>query len=139
MKCLAFYKVPRGLEYLTQLDQIIVKQKKEILEILTDFETKNKYKIYNSMGQEIFYAKEQSDCCTRMFCGPLRGFSMKIEDNFKNEVIHLERPECRCAVPWGQALCLSALTCCMVPLWCCNLCGDSCLQEMEVEYKIIYK
>ena len=124
--------VPRGLEYLTQLDQIVVKQKKELLEILTDFETANKYTIFNSMGQQIFYAKEKSDCCTRQWCGPLRGFSMKIEDNFKNEVIHLERPDCRCATPWGPACIVSALTCCMAPVWCCNLCGDSCLQEMEI-------
>ena len=117
---------------MTQLDQIVVKQKKEILEILTDFETANKYKIFNSMGQQIFYAKEKSDCCTRQWCGPLRGFSMKIEDNFKNEVIHLERPDCRCATPWGTACILSAMTCCIFPVWCCNLCGDSCLQEMEV-------
>jgi len=124
--------VPRGLEYLTQLDQIIVKQKKEVIEILTDFETANKYKIFNAMGQQIYSAKEKSDCCTRQLAGSLRGFSMKIEDNFQNEVIHLKRPDCRCASPWGMACLLSSITCCLVPAWCCNLCGDSCLQEMEV-------
>lgn len=59
---------------------------------LVGFETKNKFTVKNSMGQKVFYAVEQSDCCTRNCCGPMRPFGMKILDNYKNEVIHLERP-----------------------------------------------
>lgn len=44
------------------------------------------------MGQKVYYAVEDSDCLTRNCCGPLRPFDMKILDNFKNEVIHLNRP-----------------------------------------------
>ena len=43
--------VPHGLEYLTQLDQLIVKQKIEGLEAVLGFESQNKYIIRNSMGQ----------------------------------------------------------------------------------------
>ncbi|KAG8333841.1 hypothetical protein J6590_102237, partial [Homalodisca vitripennis] len=59
---------------------------------LIGFESKNKFTVKNSLGQKVFYAAEQSDCCTRNCCGPWRPFGMKILDNFKNEVIHLERP-----------------------------------------------
>uniref|UniRef100_A0A0A9XAE0 Phospholipid scramblase n=1 Tax=Lygus hesperus TaxID=30085 RepID=A0A0A9XAE0_LYGHE len=83
---------PPGLEYLTTLDQLLVKQKVEILEALTGFETQNKYTVKNSLGQKVFYAVEDSSCCSRCFCGTLRPFDMKILDNFKNEVIHMYRP-----------------------------------------------
>lgn len=100
---------PPGLEYLTMVDQILIHQKVEMLEAFTGFETKNKYTIKNSMGQKIYTAKESSDCCSRMFCGPLRSFDMKIEDNSENEVIHLVRP-----------------------LACNSCCFPCCLQELEV-------
>lgn len=58
----------------------------------TGFETSNKYKVQNSMGQKIYFAAEDTDCCTRNCCGPLRPFDMKILDNSQNEVIHLNRP-----------------------------------------------
>lgn len=56
------------------------------------FETNNQYEIKNSMGQKIFHAKENTDCCTRNICGPLRSFELQIKDNFDQEVIHLIRP-----------------------------------------------
>ncbi|KAL1122406.1 hypothetical protein AAG570_003810 [Ranatra chinensis] len=83
---------PPGLEYLTTLDQLLVHQKIELLEALIGFETKNKFTVKNNLGQKVFYAAEQSSCLTRCCCGPIRPFGMKILDNYKNEVIHLERP-----------------------------------------------
>uniref|UniRef100_A0A3Q0SCZ2 Phospholipid scramblase n=1 Tax=Amphilophus citrinellus TaxID=61819 RepID=A0A3Q0SCZ2_AMPCI len=101
--------VPPGLEYLTQIDQILIHQKVELLEII-GFETNNEYEIKNSMGQKIFKAKEKNDCCTRNCCGSLRSFDMKIKDNTDREVIRLIRPF-RC-----------------VSCWC-----PCCLQELEVQ------
>ncbi|KAL5291678.1 hypothetical protein ACFFRR_010840 [Megaselia abdita] len=100
---------PRGLEYLTTIDQLLVKQKVELLEAFTGFETNNKFSIKNSLGQKVYYAVEDTDCCTRNMCGPLRPFDMKILDNYKNEVIHLNRP-----------------------LACDSCCFPCCLQSMEV-------
>ncbi|XP_048883404.1 phospholipid scramblase 3b isoform X1 [Brienomyrus brachyistius] len=102
--------VPPGLEYLTQIDQILVHQKVELLEAFIGFETNNKYEIKNSMGQKIYNAKEKNDCCTRNCCGSLRSFDMKIKDNTDREVIRLVRPF-RCA-----------------SCWC-----PCCLQELEVQ------
>ncbi len=83
---------PPGLEYLTEIDQIIVKQKVELLEAFLGCETKNKYKIKNSMGQDIYKAKEETDCCTRNLCGPIRPFEMTIKGYNDQEVMHLYRP-----------------------------------------------
>lgn len=44
---------PPGLEYLTSIDQLLVKQKVEVLEALTGFETNNKFTIKNSLGQKV--------------------------------------------------------------------------------------
>jgi len=105
---------PPGLEYLTMIDQLIVKQKVEVAEAIAGmldigYESKNKYKILNSMGQNVYKAKEDSDCCTRMLCGPQRPFDMTIKDNNDQEVIHLSRP-----------------------LACQSCFFPCCLQEMEV-------
>ncbi|KAK9971550.1 hypothetical protein ABG768_024912 [Culter alburnus] len=86
------YGVPPGLEYLTQIDQVLIHQKISIVEMLTGFETNNQYEIKNSIGQEIYHAKEKSDCFTRNICGSARGFQMRITDNMGQEVIRLYRP-----------------------------------------------
>lgn len=99
---------PPGLEYLTQVDQILVHQQVELLEAFTGFETANKYEIKNSLGQKVYFAAEQSDCCTRQCCGPCRSFEMKIMDNMQQEVMHLERP-LRCASCWTPC-CLQEMT-----------------------------
>lgn len=102
--------VPPGLEYLTAVDQLIIKQKVEMLEAFLGFETNNKYSVKNSMGQKVFDAVEKNDCCTRLLCGSMRSFDMKIKDLQGNEVMHLYRPY-RC-------------TSCLCPC---------CLQEIEVQ------
>jgi len=92
---------PPGLEYLLHVDQLLVKQQVELFEAFTGFETSNKYKILNSMGQQVFFAGEKSDCCTRQCCGPLRSFEMAITDNMGQEVARFERPfncTCRCCL-----------------------------------------
>lgn len=97
------------MQYLSMVDQLLVKQKVEILEVMTGFETANKYKVLNSVGQEVYKAKEDTDCCTRQCCGPARPFDMNITDNTGMEVIHLNRP-----------------------LRCQACCFPCCLQELEV-------
>ncbi|XKL62681.1 hypothetical protein PGB90_002514 [Kerria lacca] len=100
---------PSGLYPLLGIDHLFVKQKIELLEAFVGFETNNKYTIKNNQGHKIFYAVEDNDCCTRNCCGNLRSFDIKILDNMKNEVIHLNR----------EFACQS----------CCFPC---CLQKLEV-------
>ncbi|KXJ24994.1 phospholipid scramblase 2 [Exaiptasia diaphana] len=101
---------PPGLEYLTQINQLLIQQQVELLEAFTGFETNNKYKITNNLGQQVYFAAEDTDCCTRQCCGPGRPFEMKILDNFQREIIHLTRP-LRCSSCWFPC----------------------CLQEIEVQ------
>lgn len=101
---------PPGLEYLCQIDQLLVHQQVELLEALIGYESNNKYEIKNSMGQRVFFAAEQNDCCTRNFCGAARSFAITIVDNSGREIIRLVRPY-RCSA-------------------CCFPC---CLQKLEVQ------
>ncbi|PAA78384.1 hypothetical protein BOX15_Mlig003533g1 [Macrostomum lignano] len=95
---------PPGLEYLTQVDQLLVHQQIELLEVFTNWETKNKYQVKNSMGQQVYFAAEESDVCARQCCGPQRGFVMHITDNLGSEVIRVTREfkclACRAATAW---------------------------------------
>jgi len=87
--------VPPGLEYLTQVDQLICKQMVELFEVVTGWECKNKYRIFNSVNQQVYFAFEESELCNRICCGPNRGFVIHITDNNQQEVLRIERPfEC---------------------------------------------
>ncbi|XP_066477616.1 uncharacterized protein [Tiliqua scincoides] len=101
---------PPGLEYLSQLDQILIIQQIEIFEILTNIEVNNRYAIKNALGQMIYFAAEENDCCTLFCCGGCRPFTMKLFSHMGQQVIELVRP-------WK--------------CWCCWCC--CCLQELEVQ------
>lgn len=98
-----------------QVDQILVKQQVEIFEVITGWETANKYEIKNSMGQQVFFAAEESSKCSRQCCGPSRGFVFHITDNTNQEVIRVTRE----------------FKCCAGCCWCA--CSDFCATEITVE------
>lgn len=106
---------PPGLEYLTQVDQLLVHQQVELLEAFTAWETSNKYEIKNTMGQKVYFAAEESEVCFRQCCGSRRGFTIHITDNMGAEVIRVKRP----------------FKCCT----CCNCCAclNCCSNEVKVE------
>uniref|UniRef100_A0A914WSF8 Phospholipid scramblase n=1 Tax=Plectus sambesii TaxID=2011161 RepID=A0A914WSF8_9BILA len=83
---------PPGLEYLTMVDQILCHQIVELLEAFTGWETNNKYVVKNSMGQQIFYAFEETDMCMRMCFNNNREFTLHIVDNMNQEVMRIYRP-----------------------------------------------
>jgi len=107
---------PPGLEYLTHVDQIIVKQQVELLEAFTGWEQANKYKIMNSMGQQIYFAAEESGCCMRQCCGANRSFTIHIHDNMSQEVLRVSREFKCCASCCGS--------------WCA--CIGACSNDVEV-------
>lgn len=90
---------PPGLEYLAQVDQLLVHQKVEILEAFTGFETNNKYEVVNTLGQRVYVAAEDTNFCVRNCCGNSRPFKMKIYDNSTKEVIRMHR-YLRCKSCW---------------------------------------
>ncbi|PIK58872.1 putative phospholipid scramblase 1 [Apostichopus japonicus] len=58
---------PPGLEYLANIDQLIVKQSVELFEAVTGIDCKNRYTIANSMGQQVYFAYEGSHSDSRPF------------------------------------------------------------------------
>jgi len=102
---------PPGMEYLTMLDQVLIHQQVELFEAMTGIETKNKFVIKNSVGQQCFFAYEESDFCMRICCGPNRGFMMHIVDNTGKEVIRVTRPFKCCA---GCCWCADTNCCSMM-------------------------
>ncbi|XP_022332739.2 phospholipid scramblase 1-like [Crassostrea virginica] len=106
---------PPGLGYLAALDQIIIKQRVELLEVITGFETKNKYDVMNSMGQQCFFAQEESELCMRLVCGPNREYTMHITDNNGQEVMRVHHN----------------FVCCVGCCWCAT--DSSCGYEVQIE------
>ncbi|XP_049515181.1 phospholipid scramblase 1-like [Dermacentor silvarum] len=105
---------PAGLEYLAQVDHLLVHEKVRLLETIVGIEMKNKYVVKNSMGQFVFTAAEQSDICCRHCCGSRRPFQMSLLDYRDVEVLRLSRPlRCDCC------LCFCCLQACIYrPKYC---------------------
>ncbi|XP_035871733.1 phospholipid scramblase family member 5 [Phyllostomus discolor] len=91
--------LPPGLEYLSQLELIIIHQQVELLGMILGTETSNKYEIKNSLGQRIYFAVEESICFNRTVCSTLRSCTLRITDNSGREVITVNRP-LRCNSCW---------------------------------------
>ncbi|KHJ89797.1 Scramblase [Oesophagostomum dentatum] len=67
--------VPPGLEYLTMVDKIMVHQIYEVMELITGFETKNKYVLRNANGeQEVLLIRRPFKCCGGGCCGLFANF-----------------------------------------------------------------
>ena len=101
---------PPGLEYLTTIDTLIVNQIFNINEAAPNQrDPDNQFLVTNSIGQNIYFAREEADDCSRQFCGSKRAFRMKIFDNFGNQVMQLNRP-----------------------IACQACCFPCCMQKMEI-------
>jgi hypothetical protein len=74
-----------GLEYLCNVDQLVVHQVVTMSEVFSNYEANNKYLVKDKIGQIIYYAYEDNNCCvTRGSTG--RPFVMKLLDRYENEV-----------------------------------------------------
>uniref|UniRef100_G1KKS0 Phospholipid scramblase n=1 Tax=Anolis carolinensis TaxID=28377 RepID=G1KKS0_ANOCA len=92
------------------IDRLLIHQRIEILEIITSFETCNRYEIKNDIGQRVYYALEENNFCTLFWLGAARPFTIKIFNNLGQEIIQLTRP-----------------------LRCSKCCYPCCLQKLEVQ------
>ncbi|XP_071850510.1 phospholipid scramblase 1-like isoform X2 [Apostichopus japonicus] len=111
---------PPGLEYLSQLDQVLVHQQVDMQEVLTNLETANKYHVKNILGQQIFFAVEELHRGYIQISGKKRGFVMHIMDNMNQEVMKVTRE-----YKWCVGCCCA---CCA---GCCN--GEKCASKASVE------
>ncbi|KAM3615747.1 uncharacterized protein V6R79_007246 [Siganus canaliculatus] len=79
---------PYGLEYLTQINQILIHQKPKSLCI---WEMNNVYFVKNSAGQQLFVATEEGGCFTGQLMGRNRPFTIHLHDNRAQEVLTVLR------------------------------------------------
>ncbi len=77
---------------LDSANTLIVSQKKEWGEILSGFETKNRYVVLSEMGNELYYAAEKSSLLLRLFLKALRPFEIIVARTDGSTVLNLERP-----------------------------------------------
>ncbi|GAB1294528.1 Phospholipid scramblase 4 [Apodemus speciosus] len=103
---------PPGLEYLAQLDNIHVLQHFEPLELITGFETNNRYDIKNNINQMVYFVTEDTDDFTRNAYRNLRPFVLRVTDCLGREIMTMQRPF-RCT--------------------CCCFCCSCARQELEVQ------
>lgn len=83
--------------YLRNATMFHVKQKVEILEILTGFETANKYTVKDQAGNKVFYVVEQTDVCSRLCLPACRPFLLVVKDLRGMDVLRIERKiDCTC-------------------------------------------
>ena len=81
------------MERLESLNALAIQQKKEWGEIITNFETKNRYVVMSSSGEELFLAAEEGGFfLLRWFLKALRPFRMRILDMQGESVLSLYRP-----------------------------------------------
>ncbi|RNA37229.1 phospholipid scramblase 2-like isoform X1 [Brachionus plicatilis] len=100
---------PPGLEYLSQLDCLILNQNVSLVEAFTGWEKNNKYSIKNTQGNQIYFAAEESSGCMRGCCGSQRGFEIFIMDSSNQKVIKISRELKVCA---GSSWCAGCCDCC---------------------------
>jgi len=81
------------MDCLQSVQALIVQQKKEWGEILTNFETKNKYVIVDTSGQELLYAFEEAGFfLLRLLLKAYRPFTLSIATLTGERLLRLHRP-----------------------------------------------
>ncbi|XP_020836598.1 phospholipid scramblase 4 [Phascolarctos cinereus] len=103
---------PPGLEYLSQLDKILVHQQFQILDLITGFESNNRYEVKNNMGQMVYMVLEDTDDITRNAYHSIRPFVLRVVDCMGQEIMRMQRP---------------------LRYTCCCFCCSSTMQELEVQ------
>jgi uncharacterized protein YxjI len=85
-----------GLQNLERANSLIIRQQKEWGEILTGFETKNRYDVMDQMNNPLAEALEESDSVmatiTRLFLKALRPFTMHLYSPGGTGLYKLTRP-----------------------------------------------
>lgn len=81
------------MEKLASVDALAVRQSKEWGEILSGFETKNRYVVSDPDGEPLFYAAEEGgNALLRAFLKAARPFEIALLDTEGKRVLTVERP-----------------------------------------------
>jgi uncharacterized protein YxjI len=84
------------LPVVASTDSLVIRQRKELTEVFTDLETKNRYEIDTPDGRTILYAQEQGqggmDFLRRNFLNTARPFHIQLSNERGQAVMNLHRP-----------------------------------------------
>ncbi len=81
------------MNFLDNYKILQIKQKKELVEVFTDFETENNYEIYDSNNNLILYAAEtDTNFLSRMFMKKSRPLTITIYDQNKTPLLKFKKP-----------------------------------------------
>ncbi|KAK6030213.1 hypothetical protein OSTOST_03660 [Ostertagia ostertagi] len=80
------------LQALIPLEGVLVEQKIELLEIISDLESENQYDVKTLAGVPLFHMAEKSNCFCRNINKTRRGFQMVMADFTGKDVIVVESP-----------------------------------------------
>ena len=80
------------MERLNGTETLFVRQKKEWGEILTGFETKNRYAVSDNADQQVYWAAEESSVLARLFLKAWRPFAIHILTTDGHPAIKNTRP-----------------------------------------------
>jgi len=94
-----------GLQLLASANNLVISQKVNWTEVFTGFDSPNKYRVKNELGQDLFFAAEKSECCARACLGKWHPWSMKMMTPDGSQIMNIVRP----------------FRCHAGPHWCCYL------------------
>jgi len=80
------------MEQLRELDRVMVRQEKEMGEVLSGFETKNRYRVLDPQGIELCQALEESSFSSRYFLHNSRPFKIHLMAQGGQQVLLLDAP-----------------------------------------------
>jgi len=105
-----------GLEILANMSSIHLKQKIDMLEVITGWQVKNKFRLTDpTTGAIIGFFKEESTCMQRQCCKNARTFQADVVGENDEVIFKLDRP-CHC-------MCIC----------CTSACDGFCGQEITVK------
>jgi len=81
-----------SMERLGPTEALVVRQHKEVGEILTGLETKNRYLVMDQVGNDLYTAEEGGSLILRTLLRALRPFTISLADPQGNLVLRLQRP-----------------------------------------------
>ena len=90
-----------NLQFLQELKGLCIRQEFEKHELLTGFETENRYRLFTEDGKEILIAKENSGLLSRINLGKYRSMEISVEKSDGEQVLRFDRdvPMFSCLFP----------------------------------------
>ena len=90
-----------NLQFLQELKGLYIRQEFEKYELITGFETENRYGLFTEEGTKILIAKENSGLLRRINFGKYRSMEISVENREGDEVLRFERdvPMFSCLFP----------------------------------------